>query len=168
MGRYVFKSKDLAPLREWLNNPVARGVLESAIPIKRFERKGQQSGEPIALPVPVQSREEPDGVPLPALLKAVKAEDPTVVGIVVRGDKMILKHRARPKAADREKVLKLVKDPKKLQALGRTPTPPKVPALRGEDLEKLLLSEETPDAEWLRAFRRYAVANLIKTRKAPK
>lgn len=167
MGRYVFKAKDLEPLRTWLDQPLARQVLEAAVPVKRYEPGRQLTEEAIELPVRIQSREEPGGVPLHAILRAVKAEAPTVVGLTVRGDKVFLKHGAKPKAAEREKALKLLRDPKKLTALSQPPVKP--PPAKGEDLEKLLLNEGTPDAEWLRAFRRYAVANLIKpTKKVPK
>jgi hypothetical protein len=167
MARYVFKKQDLEPLRAWLDNPVARRVLKSTAPIKRIRSRQPPVEEAIELPVKVQSREQPDGVPLHEVLQAVQTEMPTVVGISVRGDKVLVRHGTAPKEKDRDKLRKFVQDPKKLMALLK-PTRTATLAARGEDLEKLLLDDETPDAEWLRAFRRYAVANLIKTKKAPK
>ncbi|MCY1019281.1 hypothetical protein [Pyxidicoccus sp. MSG2] len=164
MGRYVFKAKDLAPLRAWIDTPIARQVLESAVPVKRFDTQKVFREEPIELPVSIQSRDTPDGVPLHDILKAVQAEDPTISGITVRGDRLVLKHATKPLAGQRDKVRELLKDSRKLNAL-RPQQPPKPQALKGESLEKLLLDDETPDAEWLRAFRRYAVANLIKPSK---
>jgi hypothetical protein len=171
MGRYVFKSKDLAPLRAWIDTPIARQVLESAVPVKRFDTQPVFREEPIELPVAIQSRDTPDGVPLHAILKAVQAEDPTISGITVRGDKVFLKHGTKPLAGQRDKVRGLLKDSRKLNALRAPPAPKPQVALKGESLEKLLLDDETPDAEWLSAFRRYAVANLIKptpTKRTPK
>jgi hypothetical protein len=44
-----------------------------------------------------------------------------------------------------------------LRSAGGSDRAPEDPAA----LRKVLLEEGTPDAEWLRAFRRYAVAELI-------
>jgi hypothetical protein len=170
MGRYVFKARDLAPLRAWIDTPIARQVLESAVPVKRFDTQKVFREEPIELPVAIQSRDTPDGVPLHAILKAVQAEDPTISGITVRGDRLFLKHGTKPLTGQRDRVRELLKDSRKLNAL-RPQQPPKPQALKPESLEKLLLDDETPDAEWLSAFRRYAVANLIKptpTKRTPK
>jgi hypothetical protein len=177
MGRYIFKKKDLEPLRKWLGSPLARVAIRYTLPVKRIKREQPPIRETIPLPVPVQSHDQPDGVPLHELLRAIQAELPTVTSIAVRGDKAILKHSAPPPEPQREKVRKLLSDPKKLQALRQPSTQPSpqpstrpalLAALRPADLEKLLLDEETPDAEWLKAFRRYAVANLIKPKKASK
>lgn len=181
MGRYIFKKKDLEPLRQWLDSPLGRTAIRYTLPIKRIKREQPLLRETIPLPVPVQSRDQPDGVPLHELLRAIQAELPTVTSIAVRGDTAVLKHSAPPPEPQRAKVRTLLADTRRLLALRQpsipAPTlPPVQPstratlleAMRPADLEKLLLDEGTPDAEWLKAFRRYAVANLIKPKKASK
>ena len=82
MARYRFTARDLAPLRGLLDAPFAREVLDAAIPIKRFVGARQQ--EEIELPVAVQSRDEPNGVPLHEILKTVQVEVPgafTLAGV---------------------------------------------------------------------------------------
>jgi hypothetical protein len=37
-------------------------------------------------------------------------------------------------------------------------------ATKQKDVKAILLDESTPDAEWLQAFRRYAVDTLLKER----
>ncbi|MCE9672838.1 hypothetical protein LY474_34035 [Myxococcus stipitatus] len=164
MGRYVFKSKDLAPLRKFIDQPAARLVLETAVPVKRFEQTSGFTEDVVEVSVTIASGQNPDGVPLHAILRAAKEEDPTVVGITVRGDRLFLKRGGEPKAEQTQRLRKLLDDPQRLLALRASP-PPKALSLTAESLEALLLDEGTPDAEWLRAFRRYAVDNLIK---APK
>jgi hypothetical protein len=159
MARYRFTARDLAPLRPLLDAPFAREVLGAAIPIKRFAGRARQRDE-IELPVAVQSREEPDGVPLPEILKAVQAEVPGVTGISVRRGKAVLAHEAPLTAEQKRRIGRLLQDRRRLMALrseGGLDLAPEDPAA----LRKVLLEEATPDAEWLRAFRRYAVAELI-------
>jgi hypothetical protein len=158
MARYRFTVRDLAPLRSLLDAPFAREVLDAAIPIKRFG--GARQREEVELSVAVQSREQPDGVPLHELLKAVQAEVPGVSGIAVREGKAVLTHEAPLTAAQRSKIGRLLQDRSRLTAR-RAPGGSELAAADSEALRKVLLDDATPDPEWLRAFRRYAVAALI-------
>jgi hypothetical protein len=141
-----------------LHAPFAREVFAAAIPIKRST--GPRQREEIELAAAVQSREEPAGVPLHEILKAVQAEAPGVTGIAVRGGKAMLTHEAPLTADQKRKIGRLLQDRRRLMAL----RPASGSDLAADDpaaLRKILLEEATPDAEWLRAFRRYAVAELI-------
>jgi hypothetical protein len=158
MARYRFTLRDLAPLRGLLDAPFAREVLDAAIPIKRST--GARQLEELDLPVAVQSREQPDGVPLHEILKAVQAEVPGVSGIAVRQGRAVLTHEAPLTAEQRRKIGRVLRDQRRLTAL-RAPSRSDLAATDPEELRKVLLDAATPDAEWLRAFRRYAVADLI-------
>ena len=158
MARYRFTVRDLAPLRSLLDAPFAREVLDAAIPIKRFG--GARQREEMELSVAVQSREQPDGVPLHEILKAVQAEVPGVSGIAVREGRAVLTHEAPLTAAQRRKIGRVLQDRRGLMAL-RPPADSEIAAANSDALRKALLDDATPDAEWLRAFRRYAVATLI-------
>ena len=106
------------------------------------------------------SRPHHDGVPLPEILKAVQAEVPGVTGIAVRRGKTVLTNEAPLTAEQKRKIDRLLRDRRRLIAL----RPAGGADLATEDpgaLRKVLLDQGTPDTEWLRAFRRYAVAELI-------
>ena len=115
MARYRFTVRDLAPLRSLLDAPFAREVLDAAIPIKRFG--GVRQREEMELSVAVQSREQPDGVPLHEILKAVQAEVPGVSGIAVREGRAVLTHEAPLTAAQRRKIGRVLQDRRGLMAL---------------------------------------------------
>jgi hypothetical protein len=158
MARYRFTARDLEPLRSLLDAPFAREVLDAAIPIKRFAGARQQ--EEVELPVAVQSREEPDGVPLPEILKTLQAEVPGVSGMAVRQGRAVLTLDSPLTADQKQKIGRLLRDRRRMLAL--RPQPGSAVAADGpEALKKVLLDETTPDVEWLRAFRRYAIAELI-------
>lgn len=160
MGRYKFTRKDLAPLRGFLDLPLARDVVGAAVPVKRLVRPALR--EEVTLPVQVLSREHADGVPLDAILREVQKTAPTATGIVARGGKVIITHSKPPKPQERTKLNQLLADAPKLQALRPQADVRRV--ARGQDLEAILRDDATPDAEWLQAFRRYAVGTLLKER----
>ena len=83
MARYKFTRKDLEPLRAFLDLPLARDVIDSAVPVKRLARA--ELREEVTLPVEVLSREHADGVPLDAILRGVHKTTPPAPGIVARG-----------------------------------------------------------------------------------
>ena len=159
MGRYIFKPKDLEPLRPFLDLPLAREVIDAAVPVKRFG--GIQVEEEVTIPVEVLSRDNPDGVPLDAILAEVQKKTPTVMGIAVRGGKVFVTHGDRPKPEDREKLHGLLRDRPALLKLRRRPFQAERPEA---ELERILRDESTPDGEWMRAFRQYAVRTLLKER----
>lgn len=164
MARYRFTVRDLAPLRSLLDAPFAREVLDAAIPIKRFAGAWQR--EEVELSVTVQSREQPDGVPLHEILKAVQAEAPGVSGIAVRQGKAVLTHESPLTAEQRSKIGRVLRDHRRLMAL-RPPSGSDSAVEDPQALRKVLLDDATPDAEWLRAFRHYAVTALIPKDSSP-
>lgn len=158
MSRYKFTAADLKSLRPILEGPLVRRALAAAVPVKRFEAPARHV-DVLDLPVAVRSRDQPDGVPLEDILAAVKAESPTVRGLAVRGGAVVVIHDKAPPAAAQKRLRALLGDRQKLIDLRRL-TP--VAAAGGAgDLRRVLLDDATPDAEWLQAFRRYAVEQLI-------
>ncbi len=137
---------------------MAREMLEAAVPVKRFG--GVQVEEEVTLPVAVLSRDNPEGVPLDAILAEVQKTTPTVKGIVARGGKVFLMHGDRPKPEDQEKLHGLLQDRLALLKLRRVPFRDMPEA----ELESILRDENTPDSEWMRAFRQYAVRRLLRER----
>jgi hypothetical protein len=157
MGRYKFKRQDLAPLRAFLDLPLARDVVGAAVPVKRLVRP--ELREETTLAVDVLSREHADGVPLDAILREVQKTTPTATGIVARGGKVIITHSKAPKPQERDELQQLLGDAPKLQALRPQVSPRRIAK---KDVKAILLDDATPDAEWLQAFRRYAVDTLLK------
>jgi hypothetical protein len=159
MSRYKFTARDLEPLRTFLQGPMVARVLAASVPIKHFEPPARQV-EVVELPVAVRSRDQPDGVPLQDILAAAKAASPTVQGLAVRGGTMVVIHGSAPAPQARKKLRDLLGDRQKLTELRAPPTPVAAPA-GADDLRRVLLDDATPDDEWMRAFRRYAVQRLI-------
>ena len=160
MSRYKFTARDLEPLRAILQGPVVARALAAAVPVKHFDAPARHV-EVVELPVAVRSREQPDGVPLQEILAAAKAASPTVRGLAVRGGAVVVIHDKAPSQPAQRRLRDLLGDRQKLTELGRA-RPPNAPAGDdADDLRRALLDETTPDAEWMRAFRRYAVQRLI-------
>ncbi|GEM_PF-6491200 len=166
-GRYIYTKKDLEPLRPFLDHPISRQLIEGVTPIKKV------TGAPlhvemadIELPVAVQSRENPDGVPLSDVLNAVREKVPGVKGLAVRQGRVSITYEAEPSQTDRTKIERLLSNRKTLDALKRPPQT--LAAESPAALERVLKNAETPDIEWLRAFRAYAVQNLIGTKRGEK
>lgn len=119
----------------------------------------------------VESRENPEGVPLSEVLKAVQEKVPEVKGLAVRQGRVSITFEGEPSRADRTKIEKLLSNRKGLEDLKRPAPGPVVRGLAAEGpaaLERVLKNADTPDAEWLRAFRAYAVQNLIGTKRGEK
>ncbi|TAK02326.1 MAG: hypothetical protein EPO39_13465 [Candidatus Manganitrophaceae bacterium] len=166
-GRYIFTKKDLEPLRPFIEHPISRQLLEGVVPIKKVNaRPIHVERAEVELPIEVQSREAPDGVPLSEVLKAVQEKVPGVKGLAVRQGQVSITFEEEPSRADRTKIERLLSNRKGLEELKRPPQTlmPEGPAA----LERLLKNSDTPDAEWLRAFRAYAVQNLIGTKRGEK
>jgi hypothetical protein len=153
MPRYVFTERDLAPLRALLELPLAHEALAATVPIKRFDAGA--AGGTVELPVDVQSSDNPDGVPLPEILARLKRDVPSVSGIAVRGGVAKVTYTKEPTKRDSGAVGKLLGDRSELLKLRPRPLPE-------SGLKAVLESDEVPDAEWLGAFRRWAVDNVIK------
>lgn len=154
MPRYVFTERDLAPLRALLDLPLAHEALAASVPIKRFDPPAG-TGDTIELPVDVQSSDNPDGVPLREILARLKRDVPSVTGIAVRGGTARVTYAKTPTKRDAGTVGKVLGNRAELMEL-REQQPPR------ERLQAVLESDATPDAEWLGAFRRWAVDNVIK------
>lgn len=172
-GRYIFTEKDLAPIRRLLDTPLGQQILAAAVPIKKVN-VGPIHVETadVELPVEVQSREAPEGVPLSEVLKAVQERVPGVKGLAVRQGRISITYEEAPSQADRTKVERLLSNRKALEELKRPAAAPTVMKMMAEEspatLERILKDSETPDAEWLRAFRAYAVRNLIGAKRGEK
>jgi hypothetical protein len=159
MSRYRYTPQDVKSLLPFLQGPMAARLLAAAVPIKHFEPPSRQV-ETVELPVAVRSRDQPDGVPLQDILAAAKAASPTVRGLAVRGGTVVVIHDRAPAPQARKKLRDLLGDRQKLTELRGPPTP-EAAAGEGDDLRRVLLDDATPDREWLRTFRRYAVQRLI-------
>jgi hypothetical protein len=133
---------------------LARRVLEAVRPGEPAGRYEQL----LPLPVPVRGRAAPDGVPLEEILGAARKASSTVEGLMVRGERITVVHSTEPDAGQRKRLDHLFGDRDGLLALGRTER--RVAETDG-GLRGVLLDEKTPDAEWLKAFRRWAVAELL-------
>jgi hypothetical protein len=158
MENDAFAAGDQRPLRSILQGrPSADAEPEAG---ERAEPSTTRVDE-VELPVAVQDRDQPDGVPLQRILTAAKAASTSVTGLAVRGGTLLVLHDRVPTAKEQRRLRTLLGDPEKLDQL-REP-PPAVGAEAG-DLERVLLDEATPDAEWIRAFRRYAVERIIPAR----
>jgi hypothetical protein len=177
MARYRFKPKDLAPFKAFLSHPSAIRLLTSAVPIKQLTRARplvEDAG--VVLSVPVQSLKVSEGVALEQVFAAVKAIAPDAKTLTLRGRKVDVTYGREPTAEVRESVRKLLGDERALTtAINKVRRPgtgvatPGVPivsvpggARRGKDLVDALTNDATPDAEWLRAFRKYATENLLR------
>jgi hypothetical protein len=165
MGRDAFTENDLAAARALLPTALAGQALAAAAPIKRAGDRPTHRTTPIELAVEVASRSNPDGVPLHAILEAVKEEVPAATGLAVRGAMVVAAFDAEPSEADSQRVAALLGDSTRLLALRQAPA-----ERDGLDLRELtdkLLDDATPDQEWIQAFRRFAVQRLIE-REAPR
>ncbi|MFY9223271.1 MAG: hypothetical protein WAQ98_11405 [Blastocatellia bacterium] len=172
-GRYIFTKKDLKPLRPFLDNPVGQQLIRGVVPIKKVTGPARHVELAEAeLSVEVQSRETPEGVPLSEVLKAVQEKVPGVKGLAVRQGRVSITYEEEPSRADRTKIERILSNRKSLEDLKRpAPGPIGIRTMAAEGpaaLERVLKNAETPDAEWLRAFRAYAVQNLIGTKRGEK
>jgi hypothetical protein len=158
MGRYVFTESDLGPLGALLATPLVKDALAAAVPIKRFADPAVHRLQAIEVAVPVASRANPDGVPLHTLLDEVKKDVPTATGLVVRGGKVVATVEGRPSGADQKRLMALMRDRKRLEALQPSPDRDGVDT---RELERKLRDDATPDDEWNKAFRAFAVQRLL-------
>lgn len=154
----AFAARDQRPLRSILQGgPSAEA---SAAAIERAEPFTRRVDE-VELPVAVQDRDHPDGVALQRILAAAKDASTSVAGLAVRGGTLLVLHDRVPTAKEQRRLRALLDDPQKL---GQLREPPPAAGAEAGDLERILLDEATPDAEWIRAFRRYAVERIIPAR----
>ncbi len=109
--------------------------------------------ERLRLPVAVRGPDEPDGVPLERILAAAQEAAATVDGLAIAGNELTVTHRERPADRDRRRLHDLLGDRERLLALAAADD-----AVPGE---ATLRDDALPDAEWIRLFRRWAVAELI-------
>jgi hypothetical protein len=171
-GRYIFTKKDLEPLRPFIDHPVGQQLIRGVVPIKKVAGPARHVElAEVALPVEVESREAPEGVPLSEVLKAVQEKVPGVKGLAVRQGRVSITYEGEPSRADRTKIERILSNRKSLEDLKRPipgPIGARIAAEGPAALERVLKNSDTPDAEWLRAFRAYAVQNLIGTKRGEK
>jgi hypothetical protein len=165
MARYQFTRGNLEPLRGFMGLPLARRVLQSAVPIKRFVPR--QIEEKLELGVAVQSRDNPDGVPLDIILAEARKTTTSVTGMVVRGGSVFVTHGREPKPEEKDQLRELLLDKPRLTGLtrirpGGVRTAKEGTQLSARELRAVLTDDATPDEQWIKAFRRYAVEHLLK------
>jgi hypothetical protein len=108
----------------------------------------------------VQSHQNPDGVPLHKILSAVQEQAPDVKGLMVRNGTVLIAHAKPPTEDVRNRIHKLLSDP---ELFSRLKTPPATEQAGDVgSLVKRLTDPATPDEDWIKAFRQYAVRFLIK------
>jgi hypothetical protein len=133
-------------------------------PVRRPFARARQPGtagpyvERLPLPVAMRGHDEPGGVPLEHILAAAQRISSTVDGIAVSRGEFTVTHREPPADADRQRLRDLLGDRDRLLALA-PPAGAAVPD--GEALRGRLRDGTTPDAEWIRLFRRWAVTELL-------
>jgi hypothetical protein len=158
MGRYIFTEQDLEPFRALLENPIAQQVLEAAVPVKQLATPAQHTEEaPALLPVDVQSRDTPQGVPLHEILRAVREQAPSVSSMTVRDGRLLITHDRPPSPEENAAIQQILADGQRLGAWNAA-APAAGPPV---ELVNILTNPNTSDADWLHAFRQYAVAHLI-------
>src|SRR3954463_16404547 len=177
MPRRIFTTDDLAPLRAVAQQilerePDAALVAAAAEPIKR--RIPTAAHEELAggrLPGGIATRAGPGGVPLHEIAKAVQEEVPNVTGLAVTPQGLSLKFDKPPTPAQQQRISALLGDKARLQQLappvGIVAAPRGAAPASDEDLLGVLRDPQTTDAAWLRAFRSWAVANLLEPAAKP-
>jgi hypothetical protein len=111
-------------------------------------------GSPV---IEIQTRTSPQGIPLHALLAAVQKEVPTVTGIHLSGGVLRLSHTSPPSPEDRDQIARVLGDAALLNAARSASGI--LPDRSG--MVATLKNSATPDDEWLRMFRQYAVKFLL-------
>jgi hypothetical protein len=164
--RRLFTPRDLEPVRKLLDdNPMAAILAGTAVPFKRRMPGPRHVETPeLKLPVEVQSRANPQGVPLHEIARALREEAPGVVGVAVGSGGISLKFDRPPTAAQRRKVEALLADRSRLERLKPeiAAAEPAAPRRTSDaQLQRVLRDPDTPDTAWLAAFRQYAVKHLI-------
>lgn len=165
MPRYEFTPHDLQRLSGLLSAPLVKDALAASVPVRKIERPGGPERDTVELPVEIRTREDPNGVPLADVLAELQKESPSVTGVAVKGSRLIVTHGRVPSKTERKRFDALVENPQKF----RQRLEPRIRGAKGEreasadDLVRVLRDDKTPDDEWLRAFRRYAVEHLVGT-----
>src|SRR6185436_9523561 len=93
-------------------------ALKAVRPVKQFAvapTHVEELTEP--LPVDIQSRENPEGIPLDKILTAVQEKVPSVNSIVVKNNQVFVTSAGKPSSADAAKVTKILSDKKTLENL---------------------------------------------------
>jgi len=151
--RQIFTVQHLSRVLPLLDHPLAMQVLTSAVPVKQPAAVSPEA--PLlsqVLPVQVQTREQTEGVPLHTMLAALQGQVPAVASLSVRDDSVSVGTSAALSRDEREKVRAFFANQTALAAL-KTPPDPVIASLT---------NAATSDQDWLKAFRTYAVKNLIK------
>jgi hypothetical protein len=172
MPRRIFTPRDLEPVRKLLENPAAAMIAGAAEPFKRRTPGPRHVETPdVTLPVEIQSRENPEGVPLHEIARVVGEEVAGVAAIAVKRGAISVRFERPPTAAERRRLEALLGDEQRLGRLpgglgaavgGRRPAPPaRPPAAADPEVLRTLHDPQTSDSQWLKAFRRYAMARLV-------
>jgi hypothetical protein len=153
MPRYRFTADDLEPLRRLIDRPDAQRLMERAIPVKRFNPAPRRLEQvPLDLPVTVQDRNHPEGVPLADVAGLLKTRVPGVRSVMVRDGRLLVAYDEPPSEDARAKLTALARDKASFDALLAKRRKEREAPTENE-LRAKLLKEGLDDLEWLRVFR---------------
>ena len=145
---------------QFMEHPVFRQLLAAGVPVEPLDQDVFHMEEsPAPLPVEVQSRETPDGVPLHQILSSLQSEVPGLRAMHVSDRTLMLTYAAPPSDEDRGKIARILSNPSHLttaRSASLVATRPEV------DETDILRDPALSDQDWLHAFRQYAVKFLIK------
>jgi hypothetical protein len=150
--RQIFSVQHLSRFLPLLDHPLAMQVLASAVPVKQPAVSSDATSLSQILPVQVESRGQTEGVPLHTMLAALQGQVPAVASLSVRDNSVSVATSAPLSGDEREKVRAFFANQAALTALKAPPDP----------VIATLTNAATSDQDWLKAFRTYAVKNLVK------
>jgi hypothetical protein len=152
--RQIFTVQHLSRFVPLLDHPLALQVLASAVPVKQPAAAVSSDATTLSqiLPVQVESRGQTEGVPLHNMLAVLQEQVPAVASLSVRDNSVSVATTAPLSGDEREKVRAFFANQAALTALKAPPDP----------TIATLTNAATSDQDWLKAFRTYAVKNLIK------
>jgi len=160
MPRYRFTASDLAPLTQLIGRPDAQRLLERAVPVKRFNPAPKALEQvPMDLPVTVQDRDHPDGLPLADVTALIKQRIPGVRSVLVRDGQVLVAYDQPPTDATRSALVALAQDKPTFDGLVAQRQKELGGATEG-DLRNKLLQPGLDDLEWLKTFRLLQVSKL--------
>src|SRR5262245_57467931 len=110
--------EDLAPLRRLIDRPDVQRITARIVPVKRFSpapKAVETAVEP--LPIPLRTRENPDGVPLGEVNALVKKRVPGVNSIIVRDHSVVVTWAEKPTDEMRAKLKAALTDEQAFQSI---------------------------------------------------
>lgn len=158
MPRLQFTADHLAILAPALQHPVVQSLVAVARPIKVFEGATPVLRRVVVAPPSVTFRTAatPTGIPMHGLLQYLQGVSPQVGGVSLRSGALTVAYSSPPDQATQDKVNAALADQAGLGVLAGQWAQKDDPA----SLRTRLLDGNLADAEWLKLFRQYQVAQL--------